>query len=114
MAKLVKKRKSISSGIKINFDIPMLNALIKFMRCEFVSKVSLTNVQKLMLSLDMSAYDYNPELKDRIELIKLMCDAIIENGIRELTVLELFLSERNPDLSNSDNESTMSSFTSYI
>lgn len=98
MAKLVKKRKSISSGIKINFDIPMLNALIKFMQCEFVSKVSLTNVQKLMLSLDMSAYDYNPELKDRIELIKLMCEAIIENSIRESTVLELFLNERNPDL----------------
>lgn len=99
MAKLVKKRKTVQQpGLKINFDIAMLNAIIKFIRCEFVSRVSLSNLQKLMNSLDMTTYNYSPEIKDRITLIKLLCEAVIDNNIKDDSVLELFLSERDKDM----------------
>jgi len=98
MPKMVNKRKSASDkGVMISFDIGMLDALIKYSRCEFVPQVHKSLLLKLLKQLDFSQYDYNPDILDRLKLLKVVCTGICEASIRDESVLLSYISENLED-----------------
>ena len=99
MPKMVKKRKTASSeqGVMISFDIGMLDSLIKYSRCEFVPQVSKSALLKLLKQLDFSQYEYNPDILDRLKLLKVTCTAICEESIRDESVLKAYIEQNLED-----------------
>lgn len=96
MAKI--KARENNTGVKITFDIPMLNSLIKYIRCEYVSQSNLLNLYKLLKQLNFESYNYSPDIKDRLELLKVACEAIVDNEIRDENVLYMYIIEKKPEL----------------
>ena len=100
MPKMVKKRKTASSeqnGVMISFDIGMLDALIKYSRCEHVSQSNKTLLLKLLKHLDFSQYEYSPDILDRLKLLKVTCTAMCEESIRDESVLRAYIAEHLED-----------------
>lgn len=98
MPKKITKRKSITDNqITINFDIDMVNALIKYTRCETVSQYQLSSLYKLINQLDFSKYSYNQDILDRLRVIKVVCEAICDKNIHDENVLQSYMKERLDD-----------------
>lgn len=97
MAK-VKRRNDASDKINIKFDIPMLNSLIKYVRCQFIPQNQLYNLYKLMKYVDFTTYSYSIDIQDRIKLLDSLCDAIIESNLNDESVITSFVKDRHPDL----------------
>lgn len=94
MPKMIKKRKSRDDqSIKIVFDVDMVEALIKYVRCENVSQPQISAVYRLISLLDFSQYAYNQDLLDRLKLLKVVCQAICESHIRDDSVLFTYIRE---------------------
>lgn len=98
MPKIKKRTDENSKGINMTFDIPMLNALVKYTRCEYVSLAQISNLYKLLNQLDFANYNYSPDIKDRLELIKIITEAQTSGNVKDKDVLEMFISERKPEL----------------
>lgn len=95
MPKMVKKRNDSKSDNKISiaFDIGMLDALIKYVRCESVSQAQLSQLLKLLKQLDFSQYSYSPDILDRLNLLKVICTGVCDESIRDESVLLAYISE---------------------
>jgi hypothetical protein len=96
MPKIAKRQDSV--GIKMTFDVPMLNALIKYIRCEYISQASLLNLFRLLKQLNLENYNYNPDIKDRLELLTVACEALLDNEIKDESVLLTYICQKKPDL----------------
>ena len=70
MPKVVRKRKTTASTDQISmvFDIEMVDALIKYVRCDQVSQPQVSALYKLLQQLDFSQYNYNQDILDRLNL----------------------------------------------
>lgn len=93
----ITKRKNLAKEqkkIKMSFDVPMLDVLIKYMRCEFVSQQQKVGLYKLIQELDYSDYMYNTDIYERLMLLKVCCEAICENHVRDEGVLLSYISSR--------------------
>jgi hypothetical protein len=94
MPKMIRKRKSVDDqSIKIVFDVEMVEALIKYVRCEYVSPPQISAVYDLLKVLDFNQYSYNQDILDRLKLLKAVCKGICENHIRDDSVLLSFIRE---------------------
>lgn len=96
----VKRRTSNDDQVKIVFDIPMLNALIKYIRCEFVTNRQKSNLLKLMKNVDPSTYNYDIAIQERIILLKHLTSVIVEDNINDQDVLKSLILERDSDMSH--------------
>ena len=94
MPKMIRKRKTIDDQtIKIVFDIDMVEALIKYMRCEYTTSPQKLAVYKLLDVLDFKQYQYNQDILDRLNLLKVLTKGICENHIIDDSVLMSFIRE---------------------
>lgn len=93
MPKMVKKRNNSksSNNIAISFDIGMVDALIKYVRCESVSQVQISALLKLLKQLDYSQYEYSPDILDRLKLLKVVCTGICDESIHDESVLQAYI-----------------------
>ena len=69
----------------------MLDALIKYMRCEFVSQQQKVTLHRLLEKLDYSQYGYNTDIYDRLMLLKVCCEAMCEHHIKDEAVLITYI-----------------------
>ena len=102
----VKKRNSASNGkVKIKFDVPLLNSLIKYIRCEYVSQSSLSQLRKFICFVDIDSYEYEDAIyqyhaewlgrKSLDVYIPSLNTAIEYQGIQHYEPLEIFGGEEN-------------------
>ena len=96
--KRTEKQKAHNGQIHINFDITMLNALIKYTRCVgWVKRPQLDALLKLLRKLDLNTYNYDEDMQIRIKLIIAICSGTIEENISDSDVLEMYVKEQVPD-----------------
>ena len=94
----VKKRNAIQNGkIKIKFDVPLLNSLIKYSRCEYVSQSSLSQLRKFIKFIDIEAYEYEEAIYPRLKTLDILTKAISDDGIRDESLIRSYLSENYVD-----------------
>lgn len=92
----IKKRDDLNKGLNIPIDIAMLNMFIKYLNCEFVTRFQISNLMKLMDSLNIENYNYSPEIQDRIKLIRLVCKAKVEENVNDIDILSLYVKDNDP------------------
>lgn len=93
----IKKRNSTPSNkIKIKFDVPLLNSLIKYLRCEYVSQSSLSQLRKFMKFVDIDSYEYEEAIYPRLKTLDILTKAIIDDGIRDESLLRSYLEDQYP------------------
>jgi replicative DNA helicase len=100
MPKVV-KRKDVSDNtnkVVLQFDIPMLNALLKYTHSDFVSKGQMSDLLKLIDNLNMDSYRYDSNIHDRLRLIKLICDAKITEKLKSEDLIQMYISKSDSDL----------------
>jgi len=73
----------------------MLNSLIKYIRCEFISNNQLINLNKLMKYVDAEAYNYSPDIQDKVKLVKSLCEATVVNNLKDENVIISFILNNN-------------------
>lgn len=94
MPKMIKKRAELEDNkIKMTFDIAMVDALIKYVRCEHVSPIQISLLYKLLKQLDFDQYTYNQDILDRLNLLKIMCQAICDDNIKDDSMLKTYIME---------------------
>ena len=95
------RRKDVTSEknkVTIQFDIPMLNALIKYTYSEYISQRQLSLLLKLMDNLNMDSYNYSSDIKDRLSVIKLACDAKVTENLKSEDLIEMHIGKTDLDL----------------
>jgi len=98
MPKMIKKRKSLeSNSISMNFDIEMVDALIKYIRCDYTTQAQVSVLYKLLSQLNFDDYKYNPDILDRLKLLKVASKGISEERISDDSVLKLYIKENLED-----------------
>jgi len=95
-----KLRSKKDDKISMKFDIPMLNTLIKYALCDCVSKAHISNLNKLIKSLDIESYNYNTDIQERLIVISLLCESILEHNMRETDVIRSFIISKHADFEN--------------
>lgn len=97
MTKIRKRNEiSIPSTIKFNFDIAMLNILILYTQCDFITRTELYNLYRLMSNTDEVLYEDNVMLQSRIILLKIILKAMVENGIYTIDLLKAVVQKEHP------------------
>ncbi len=104
MPKVKRRVKRDDNKINIKFDVPMLNALIKYMRCEFISNTQLSNVRKLMNYIDVNNYGYSTDIQDRVRLLDSLSNAVVESNLKDSAVITAYLLDENPEIEYLINE----------
>ncbi len=98
MPKVIRKRKNIDDQtIKIVFDVDMVEALIKYMRCEYTTSPQKLAVYRLLEVLDFKQYQYNQDILDRLNLLKILSQGVCENHINDDSVLMSYIREKLDD-----------------
>lgn len=92
----IKKRNSTPNKIKVKFDVPLLNSLIKYIRCEYVSQSSLSQLRKFMRFIDIDSYEYEEAIYPRLKTLDILTKAIIDDGIRDESLLRSYLEDQYP------------------
>lgn len=92
----IKKRNSTPNKIKVKFDVPLLNSLIKYIRCEYVSQSSLSQLRKFMRFIDIDSYEYEEAIYPRLKTLDILAKAIIDDGIRDESLLRSYLEDQYP------------------
>lgn len=101
MPKMIRKRKNVDDQtIKIVFDVDMVEALIKYMRCEYTSSPQRLAVHKLLEVLDFKQYQYNQDILDRLNLLKVLTQGVCEDHISDDNVLMSYIREKLDDADN--------------
>ena len=94
MPKMIKKRKNIDDQtIKIAFDIDMVEALIKYVRCQYVTQPQKMAVFNLLKILDFAQYQYNQDILDRLNLLKTLTKGMCEEHIYDENILLSYIRE---------------------
>lgn len=92
------KNQSKTGKIHINFDVSMLNALIKYTQCSsYVKRAQIDTLFKLLRKIDVESYNYNEDLQVRIILLLTMTKATIEENIEDHDVWEMYIRENAPE-----------------
>ena len=71
----------------IQFDVGMLNALIKFCLCDHVTRSRINSLYKLMKEASAESYKNNPDIADRVIILQKLTEAIIEKNISDMDLL---------------------------
>lgn len=98
MIKKIKKRKSEDNKtIKLVFDIDMVEALIKYMRCEYVTDQQKNEINKLIKFLNLNEYMSEQDILDRLILLKTLSIGICEENLKDESVLMSYIREHLDD-----------------
>lgn len=98
MPKMIKKRQSLENkSVSMTFDVEMMDALIKYVRCEWVLQPQVSILYKLITQLNFDDYKYNPDILDRLKLLKVISKGISEDRITDDSVLKMFIRENLED-----------------
>lgn len=101
MPKMIKKREEFQDDkVKMTFDVAMVDALIKYIRCDCVTPVQISLLYKLLKQLDFDQYTYNQDILDRLTLLKTTCEAICDQNIKDESMLKTYISEHLPNASD--------------
>lgn len=96
MPSIKKRNLTPTNKIKIKFDVPLLNSLIKYLRCEYVSQSSLSQLRKFMKFVDIDSYEYEEAIYPRLKTLDILTKAIIDDGIRDESLLRSYLEDQYP------------------
>lgn len=94
---IVKKRNATPNHIKVNFDVGLLDSLIKYTRCEYVSTSQMSTLRKFMDAIDIEAYQYDNAIYTRVKLVDVLTKAIVKDNIQDDNVLRSYVEEQYPD-----------------
>lgn len=95
---VVKRRKEVPNDhIKVNFDVGLLESLIKYTRCEYVSTSQMSTLRKFMDAIDTEAYQYDNAIYMRVKLVDVLTRAIVKDNIQDDNVLNSYVEEQYPD-----------------
>ena len=81
MSKVITRKSSsqLTSGkVKFNFDVQMLNALIQYIRCEYIARSDLYNLQKLFSYTEADLYQREVPIYTRLCTIQSILKSMIE------------------------------------
>ena len=81
MPRIKRRNSSPSNKIKVKFDVPLLNSLIKYLRCEYVGQSALSQLRKFIKFLDIDSYEYEDAIYPRLKTIDILTRIISEEGI---------------------------------
>lgn len=95
----VKKRAGVIGDTKIALDVAMLNTMIRYGLCEYVSDFQLKNLQRLVNALDFEQYNYNQDLLIRLKVLKRLCEAEVDHNIRNFEMVQTYLND-DPEVSD--------------
>lgn len=76
-----------SDKISIQFDVGILNALIKFCLCDFVTRSRINALYKLLKETSADLYKNDADIRDRIIILQKLTEAIIEKNISDMDLL---------------------------
>lgn len=93
----VNKRKPKDKKLVINFDVSILNSLIRYTRCEYVSTFDLNTLYKLMSQIDPESYKKNDAVYDRIKVLNVLLKSLIEEGIKDEDMLKTAIKDNYPE-----------------
>lgn len=92
------------SKVNLNFDVPMVETLIKYMMCESVPSMNQSNLNNLMKQLNLDQYNYSPDIQLRLKLVKLICEAKVENNIHDPNLIITYVHEHNKEIQDISND----------
>ena len=92
MGRIVKRNEE---KVQIVFDVGTLNAILKYIRCEYVSHSSIYRLNKLFKVIDISKYSV--DIKLRLMLIDTISSLMCLENIKDIDIIEGKISE-NPEL----------------
>ena len=99
MAKLKKRRQStINNGkIGIKFNIKMLDMLLKYLQSDLVNMSDIGDVKKLFDGLDMDVYQYNLDIYNRVNTIRLIAEAKADHFMKDHDTIYSYVISKDPD-----------------
>lgn len=91
----VKRRsdKMASEKIKVQFDAPLLDTLIKYIRCEYVSNTNLNKLRRFISFLDLDAYQYEDAIYPRLKMLNTLLAGIIDESLTDPALLRTYALE---------------------
>lgn len=104
--KLSHKRVSTNGKVKMQFDVSMLNTLIKYALKENLSKTALNNLYNLFDKIDIENLDYNQQIQEKARLVKLISEARALQNVHEPEVIKAFILNNNQDLKDACDDVT--------
>lgn len=93
MANIPKRKSKSNDKINMTLDIPTLNAMIKYVQCEYVSLNYKSNLNKLLQYLDIETNKVNPDIYNRLKLLELMLDTIVTNNVVSSDIIQMKINE---------------------
>lgn len=69
--------------VKFNFDVSMLNVLIKYVRCEYIARSDLYNLKKLMEYSDLELYRSEQPVYLRLGTLQSLLKAMVDMGLED-------------------------------
>lgn len=97
MPQINRRKKESTDKIKVSFDVPVLDSMLKYIRCEYVGHHSLGRLKRFLSFLDIEAYGYETAIYPRLKTLDILTDAIVNESIRDEALLRSYLSDRYPD-----------------
>ena len=89
MAKVKTRESPIDANkIHFNFDVSMLNVLIRYTQCEYISRSDLYNLQKLFTYTDPELYRSQDAVHIRICTLQSLLKFMLDDGIKDLELLK--------------------------
>ena len=93
-----RKTTGVAEGkVKVKFDVPLLNSLLKYVRCEYVSQANLWTLDKFLGFLDMDSYSYETAIYQRLRLLQVLVNGINREGIVNEDLLKHYVNEQYAD-----------------
>ena len=93
MPKIKRRNSTPSDKIKVKFDVELLNSLIKYLRCEYVSQSCLSQLRKFIKYVDIDAYEYEEAIYPRLKTLDILTRIISEEGIRDENLIRTYLND---------------------
>lgn len=96
---VVEKRKGVAKAqhAKITFDIGMVNAFIQYLRCEYVSAQDRLYLYQMIKSLDLETYRYSPDIHERLEVVKALLEAQVDEKLSDDNLIHSYITSHVPD-----------------
>ena len=86
MPKVKRRNSTPSDKIKVKFDVELLNSLIKYLRCEYVSQSCLSQLRKFIKYVDINAYEYEEAIYPRLRTLQMFVKNILIERLEKTQV----------------------------
>lgn len=97
MPRIKRRNSTPSDKIKVKFDVSLLNSLIKYLRCEYVSQSSFAQLRKFINYVDIEAYQYEDAIYSRLKTLDVLTKVISEEGIRDENLIRAYMTDEYPN-----------------